>query len=162
MCLCKLVMTHDSLLIVRFVFFPTLTVVGLPVLRKPRVAFQFTICLKKALPVPLELPLPYPKTFILEDGRQDRGREQTRGRRSPRQEDSCPGQRGMLLAKAAFGDHGDTKKAAPKGRLCCAGSSRQAGRQPCRSIFFRLRRSGRPVRHRAHRSGQPDHPGCGR
>ena len=28
--------------------------------------------------------------------------------------------------------------------------------------FFRLRRSGRPVRHRAHRSGQPDHPGCGR
>ena len=47
MCLCKLVMTHDSLLIVRFVFFPTLTVVGLPVLRKPRVAFQFTICPKK-------------------------------------------------------------------------------------------------------------------
>ena len=50
MCLCKLVMTHDSLLIVRFVFFPTLTVVGLPVLRKPRVAFQFTICRKKVLP----------------------------------------------------------------------------------------------------------------
>ena len=103
-----------------------------------------------------------PKTFILKDVRQDRGREQTRGRRSPRQEDGCPGQRGMLLAKAAFWDHGDTKKAAPKGRLCCAGSSRQAGRQPCRSIFFRLRHSGRPVRHRAHRSGQPDHPGCGR
>lgn len=39
--------------------------------------------LKKALPFPLELPLPYPKTFILEGGRRDRGQEQTRGRRSP-------------------------------------------------------------------------------
>ena len=39
--------------------------------------------LKKALPFPLELPFPYPKTFILEDGRRDRGREQTCGRRSP-------------------------------------------------------------------------------
>ena len=57
MCLCKLVMTHDSLLIVRFVFFPTLTVVGLPVLRKPRVAFQFTICRKKVLP-PRAPPFP--------------------------------------------------------------------------------------------------------
>ena len=56
----------------------------------------------------------------------------------------------------------DTKKAAPKGRLCCAGSYRQAGKQPCRDSFFRIRRSGRPVRHRGRRSGQPDHPGCGR
>ena len=61
MCLCKLVMTHDSLLIVRFVFFPTLTVVGLPVLRKPRVAFQFTICLNKKSPRPLALPHPFKK-----------------------------------------------------------------------------------------------------
>ena len=61
MCLCKLVMTHDSLLIVRFVFFPTLTVVGLPVLRKPRVAFQFTICLDKKSPRPLALPHPFKK-----------------------------------------------------------------------------------------------------
>ena len=64
MCLCKLVMTHDSLLIVRFVFFPTLTVVGLPVLRKPRVAFQFTICLEKGPPSPLMLPSPFPKLLL--------------------------------------------------------------------------------------------------
>ena len=34
--------------------------------------------------------------------------------------------------------------------------------EPCRDSFFRIRRSGRPVRHRGRRSGQPDHPGCDR
>ncbi|WP_205906134.1 hypothetical protein, partial [Desulfovibrio piger] len=50
-------------------FFPTLTVVGLPVLRKPRVAFQFTICRKKVLPPrapPFQKLLPL---GLCEDGR---------------------------------------------------------------------------------------------
>ena len=54
------------------------------------------------------------------------------------------------------------EKAAPKGRLCCADHpGRLAGRH-AGTALFRLRRSGRPVRRRARRSGRSDHPGYGR
>ena len=122
-------------------------------------------------PFPLALPFSSPKTFALEDDGRYGRQERTHGRRSPAWGNGSAGSYGhalegkhcpALVIPTEHKDGQDTKKAAPKGRLCCADHpGRLAGRH-AGTVLFRLRRSGRPVRRRARRSGRSDHPGYGR